>query len=118
MGKERYKQLTRANVIFIGLIVLALGAIGFEVFRLSGFDEASAGIASEAVLVLIVIGWTGSYLLRVITGKMTFMEQRKRYRKKYEQVTNLELQKKFDAMSNDDKSRLIKEIEIDNNDDG
>ncbi len=46
---------------------------------------------------------------------MTFMEQRKRYRKEYQEITERELEAKFDSMSNEDKIRLIKEVEKDNN---
>lgn len=103
--------MTRANVLQIGLTVLALGAIGYVCFRLIGFEAASAGIASEVLLVLIVFGWTGSYLLRVFTGKMTFMEQRKRYREAYEKVTNAEIDARFESLSEDEKDRLIKDLE-------
>ena len=105
--------MTRTNVIQIGLIAFLVGAIGYGSFLLLGFDSAKAGIASEALLVVLVIGWTGSYFLRVIGGKMTFIEQRKRYRKEYEELTNQMLQKKFDSMSEEEKNRLIKDLQID-----
>ncbi len=111
MVKERFKRLTRATVFQIGLAVLALGAIGYEGFRLIGFDGASAGIAAEAVLVLVVFGWTGSYLRRVFTGKMTFVEQRKRYRKAYDELTKSELAAQFESMSEEEQIRLIEEME-------
>ncbi len=47
---------------------------------------------------------------------MTFNEQRKRYRKEFDQITDLQLQKKFDSMTDDEKIRLFKEIEAENND--
>ena len=103
--------MTRANVFQIGLAVLFLGPLGYAFFRSIGFEGASAGIAAEAILILIVFGWTGTYLLRVFTGKMTFMEQRKRYRDAYENKTNAELQSQFDSMSEEEQIRLIKEVE-------
>ena len=71
--------MTRLNVLLIGLLVLVLGGVGYGAFTAAGFEDASAGIAAEAVLIVIVVVWTGSYLLRVVTGKMTYMEQRRRY---------------------------------------
>ena len=115
MVKEIDKTLTRANVLQIGLVVLLLGAVGYGCFRLIGFEASSAGIASEFVLVLIVFGWTASYLLRVFTGNMTFMEQRKRYRQAYEKVTSAELKARFEAMTEEEKSKLINELEKDSN---
>ncbi len=103
--------MTRINVIQIGLGVLLLGALGFGVFRLIGLDGTSSGIAAEAILILVVLAWTGSYLLRVFTGKMTFMEQRKRYRNAYEKITNAELQASFDSMTEEEQIRLIEELE-------
>jgi len=103
--------LTRANVVQIGFAVLLFGAVGFGFFRLIGFESESAGIWAEALLIMIVFGWTGTYLLRVLTGKMTFMEQRKRYREDYEKIINAELQSKFDSMSEDDQAILTREVE-------
>ncbi len=105
--------MTRLQVIQLGLLTLLLGAIAFWGFRFLGFEGASAGIASEAFLVVVVIAWTGSYLFRVVTGKMTFIEQRKRYRKAYEELTNEELQSRFDSMSEHEQIRLIEEVEAD-----
>ena len=103
--------MTRANVLQIGLAALFLGAVGYALFRSIGFEGASAGIAAEAMLILIVFGWTGTYLYRVFTGKMTFIEQRKRYRDAYEKMTTAELQSRFDSMSEEEQIRLIKEVE-------
>ena len=111
MVRVRSDALTRANVLQIGLAVIFLGAVGYGFFRLIGFEGASAGIAAEAILVLIVFGWTGSYLFRVVTGKMTFTEQRKRYRDAYEKITSAELQAQFESMSEEDQMTLLKEVE-------
>tara|TARA_Y100001968_G_C19400018_1_gene740499 strand:- start:1556 stop:1882 length:327 start_codon:yes stop_codon:yes gene_type:complete len=105
--------LTRAQVLQIGLATLFLGGFGYVFFRFIGFQDVSAGIASEAVLIGIILIWTLSYILRVITGKMTFMEQRKRYRDAYEKITEEELQSRFDSLSEEDQMRLIKDIEND-----
>ncbi len=105
--------MTRTNVLQIGLIAFLIGAIGYASFLALGFDSSKAGIASEALLIFLVIAWTGSYFFRVVTGKMTFMEQRKRYRDAYDQKTNRLIQDKYDSMSEEDKARLINELEID-----
>ncbi len=105
--------MTRFNVLQIGLIAFFIGAIGYVSFLVFGFDSSKAGIASEALLVLIIMAWVGSYFSRVFSGKMTFMEQRKRYREAYDQKTNRLIQDKYDSMSEEDKNRLINELEID-----
>ena len=105
--------MTRANVLQLGLALIFLGALGYGFFRLIGFEGTSAGIAAEAILFLIVFGWTGSYLFRVFTGKMTFVEQRKRYIDAYEKLKTTELQSQFEAMSEEEQIRLIKDLEND-----
>ena len=107
--------MTRARVLQIGLVILGLGAIGYGCFRVVGFDGVSAGIAAEAILVLIVFGWTGTYLLRVLTGQMTFMEQRKRYLEAYEQITNADLQARFDSLPEEEQVRLMQEVDSEKN---
>ncbi len=111
MVRERFEVLTRGNVLQIGLALFLLGAIGYGGFRFIGFESASAGIAAESILLLLVLAWTGSYLFRVVTGKMTFVEQRKRYLDAYEKLSTKEIQSRFESMTEEEQIRLIKEIE-------
>ena len=102
--------MSRLNVLLVGLLVLVLGGVGYGVFNAVGFEGASAGIAAEAVLVVIVVLWTGSYLFRVVTGNMTYMEQRRRYREEYDQITDAQLQERFDALSPDEQHALLEQL--------
>ena len=102
--------MTRLKVLLVGLLVLVLGGVGYGAFSAAGFEDASAGIAAEAVLIVIVVVWTGSYLFRVVTGKMTYMEQRRRYRKGYDQLTDEELQERFASLSTEEQQALLAEI--------
>ena len=101
--------MTRANVLQIGLGVFALGAVGYFSFRFIGLEGQKAGIASEALLIFIVCVWTGTYLFRVFTGKMTFIEQRRRYREAYEKITSSELVSKFESLTDEEQNQLINE---------
>ena len=85
----------------IGLIVLALGGVGYLGFEALGIRGFSAGIAAQSLLVLIVVVWTGSYLFRVVTGQMTYMNQRRRYREVYDTKERADLQARFDALPED-----------------
>jgi len=107
--------LTRAKVFQIGLIVFVLGGLGYEVFQLLGFESISAGIASQSILILIIFAWTASYLFRVFSGNMTFMEQRKRYREAYEKLTDEKIREKFESMSETEKMKLLKTIDEEKN---
>ncbi len=46
---------------------------------------------------------------------MTFMEQRKRYRKAYEEMTEEKIKEKFEAMSPEEKTALIEDLEKESN---
>ena len=102
--------MTRLKVLLVGLLVLVLGGVGYGAFSAAGFEGASAGIAAEAVLIVIVVVWTGSYLFRVVNGKMTYMEQRRRYRKGYDQLKDDELQERFASLSPEEQQALLAEI--------
>ena len=115
MVKERYKALTRANVLQLGLALFSVGGLGYLIFRFVGLESISAGIASEAILVFITFAWIISYLIRVFTGQMTFDEQRRRYRKVYDNMTTKELQARFDSMTEDEQIRLVKDLEQEKN---
>ena len=106
-------MLTRANVVQIGLIIFVLGGLGYKAFQLLGFESISAGIASQSILVFIVFSWTASYLFRVFSGNMTFMEQRKRYREAYEKLTDEKIIEKFDSMTEKEKIELLKTVDED-----
>tara|TARA_B100000700_G_scaffold230532_1_gene254921 strand:- start:86 stop:412 length:327 start_codon:yes stop_codon:yes gene_type:complete len=103
--------LTRAKVFQIGLIVFLLGGLGYEGFQILGLESITAGIATQSILILIIFAWTASYLFRVFSGNMTFMEQRKRYREAYEKLTDEKIREKFEAMTEKEKLELLKTVE-------
>ena len=103
--------MTRAKVFQIGLLVFVLGGLGYEVFQFLGFESITAGIATQSILALIVFAWTASYLFRVFSGNMTFMEQRKRYREAYEKLTDEKIREKLEAMTEEEKIKLLKTVE-------
>ena len=103
--------MTRAKVFQFGLAVLLIGGVGYLGLSMAGFDGLTSGIISEAFLVIIVLVWTGSYFYRVLTGNMTFIEQRKRYREAYDELSKKKLQAKFDSLSEEEQIRLLKELE-------
>ena len=102
--------MNRGQALLIGLGVFLAGGVGYAGFKAAGFEGFSAGIAAEALLILVVMGWTGTYLLRVVTGKMSFMEQRRRYRAAFDALTTEELQKELDALSPGEQEKLLREI--------
>jgi hypothetical protein len=104
--------MTRGQVLLLGLGVLVLGAGGYGLFQASGFEGFSAGIAASVLLLLVVVGWTGTYLVRVVSGRMTFSEQRRRYRAGYDAATDAALEARFAALPADEQARLLAELNL------
>ena len=105
--------MTRGKVLLIGFAVLLLGGLGQVGFKAAGFEGFSAGIAAEALLIVIVVVWTSSYLFRVVTGQMTYMDQRRRYREVYDKQEAEALQTRFDALPEEEQQALLRRIGAD-----
>ena len=90
--------MRRIDVITISVGIFATGGIIYLVFQAIGFDGLSAGVWSQALLVIGVVGWTLSYLFRVANKDMTYNQQLKDYEdavleKRLEEMTPEELEK-------------------------
>ena len=103
--------MTKGKVIQIGIFVSLIGLISYQFVPQIGIDNSTASTISSCILILIVITWVTSYVFRVVSGKMTFMEQRRRYRKEYEKVVNDKLEAKFNALSKEEQEKLIEDLE-------
>ena len=103
--------MTKGKVIQIGIIISLIGIISYKFAPQIGFDNFTASTISSSILILIVVTWVTSYVYRVVNGKMTFMEQRKRYRKEYEKVINDKLETKFNALSKEEQVKLMEDLE-------
>jgi len=103
--------LTKGKVIQIGLFISLIGLISYNFAPEIGINNFAATTLSSIILILIVITWVTSYIFRVVNGKMTFMEQRKRYRKEYEKVVNDKLETKFNALSKEEQQKLMDDLE-------
>ena len=103
--------MTKGKVIQIGLFISLIGLISYKFAPQIGVDNFTATTLSSCILILLVITWVTSYVYRVINGKMTFMEQRKRYRKEYEKILHDKLETKFNSLSKEEQENLMKELE-------
>ena len=103
--------MTKGKVIQIGIFISLIGLISYRFSPQIGIDNFTASTISSCILILIVVTWVISYVYRVVNGKMTFMEQRKRYRKEYEKVVNDKLETKFNALSKEEQEKLMEDLE-------
>ena len=103
--------MTKGKVIQIGLLISILGLFTYKFAPHFGIDNFTASTMSNFILIIIVITWVSSYVYRVVNGKMTFMEQRKRYRKEYEKIVNDKLEFKFNSLPKEEQEKLMEELE-------
>ena len=102
--------MTKGKVIQIGIFIAIVGFVSLKISPVLGFSYLAGSSISNLILITIVLLWVSSYVFRVLNGKMTFMEQRKRYRKEYEKLMDEKLQKKFNSLSKEEKEKLINEL--------
>lgn len=71
--------MRRIDAILIAVGVFSLGGLAYVVFQFLGVDATKAGIWSQVILVLGLMGWVSTYLFRVFTNNMTYHKQVKDY---------------------------------------
>ena len=103
--------MTKGKILQIGLLISFLGLLSYKLAPQLGIDNFTSSTISNIILIVIVIAWVSSYVFRVVNGKMTFMEQRKRYRKEYEKVVNDKLESKFNLLSKEEQKKLLEDLE-------
>lgn len=96
--------MRRIDVIGIGIGVFAAGGLLYLAFYWAGMDGLSAGIWSQVVFVGGLLGWTATYLTRVLGKKMTYYQQLQ----DYEEAV---LEKRLAEMSPEEVAQLQAEVE-------
>ena len=96
--------MRRIDVLAISIGVFAAGGIVYLFLQAAGLDSLAAGIWSQALLVGGLVGWTLTYLLRVVTKNMTYNQQLKDYE-------DAVLQKRLEEMTPEELEKLLSEVE-------
>lgn len=96
--------MRRIDVIGIGVGVFTAGGLLYLAFSWAGLDGLSAGIWSQVVFVIGLLGWTATYVARALGKKMTYYQQLE----DYEEAV---LQKRLEEMSPQELAQLQAEIE-------
>lgn len=96
--------MRRIDAIGIALGIFVAGGVTYLILQLAGLDGLSAGIWSQALLVSVTIAWSLTYLLRVVTKKMTYNQQLKDYE-------DAVLQKRLEELTPEQLEKLQAEIE-------
>ncbi len=95
--------MRRIDAIAITAGFFAAGGIAFWALRAYGVEVQNAGIWSQLVLVVGLLGWLSTYLFRVVTHRMTYDRQLEAYKVAV-------LQKRLEEMSPEEIARLQAEV--------
>ena len=96
--------MRRIDAIAITFGVFVAGGFAYIILQIVGFDSLSAGIWSQVLLVVGLLGWVSTYLFRVGTKNMSYNQQIK----DYEEAV---LQKRLEEMSPEELAKLQAEVE-------
>ncbi len=94
--------MRRIDAILIAFAVFVAGGLFYIGFQFLGINSAKAGIFSQVLLVVGLIGWVLSYLFRVFTNNMTYHKQVKDYEDAF-------FKKQLEKMSPEELEKLLKE---------
>lgn len=96
--------MRRIDALGIGLGVFITAGLVYVALQLVGLDGINAGIWTQALLVLGLIGWSLTYLFRVSTKSMTYNQQLKDYE-------DAVMQKRLEEMTPEELAKLQAEVE-------
>lgn len=96
----------RLDVLILGLGILLGGGILYEGLTLLGVEAQPAQLWASCSLSLGLVAWVMTYLLRVVSGKMSLHQQQKAYEVEL-------LKRKLDLMTPEELMRFQQEIEED-----
>lgn len=96
--------MRRIDVLVVGFAVFAGSGLAFLGLQGVGLDITNAGIWTQVLLVVGLLGWLASYVIRAITGSMTYHQQRRDYE-------DAALQKRLEELTPEELAKLQAEIE-------
>ncbi len=96
--------MRRIDIIAIGIAIFLGGGVIYGGMRLVGLNTLDAGVWSQAVLVLGLVGWLATYLYRALTKTMTYNQQ-------LEDYETAVLQKRLDEMTPEELAALQAELD-------
>ncbi|MFW6359425.1 MAG: DUF3007 family protein [Chroococcales cyanobacterium] len=96
--------MRRVDAIAISLGIFLAGGLAYLLFQGIGLDSLTAGIWTQVLLVVGLVGWLLTYVFRALTKNMTYNQQLKQYE-------DAVLQKRLDSLPPEELAQLQAEIE-------
>ncbi|MCS6960464.1 MAG: DUF3007 family protein [Pseudanabaenaceae cyanobacterium SKYGB_i_bin29] len=72
--------MRRIDALLLAFAFFLFGGMSYMVLRIIGLPGETAGIWSQVIVLLGLLGWLSTYLFRVATGNMTLHQQMERYK--------------------------------------
>ncbi|KAB8332035.1 DUF3007 family protein [Scytonema tolypothrichoides VB-61278] len=96
--------MRRIDAIGIGFGIFVAGGLAYVLLKLVGIDSSKAGIWSQVLLFVGLIGWLFTYAFRAVGKNMTYHKQREQYEEAY-------LQKRLEELTPEELAKIQAEIE-------
>ena len=96
--------MRRIDALGIALGVFIAAGLVYVALQAFGLDGVNAGIWTQTALVVVLVGWSLTYLFRVGSKNMTYNQQLKDYE-------DAVLQKRLEEMSPEELAKLQEEVE-------
>ena len=96
--------MRRVDVLLIGLGIFGAGGLFYIAFQLFGLDNLDAGIFSQVALVVGLMGWLLTYMVRALTKTMTLNQQIRNYE-------DAVIQKRWEELTPEEVAKLQAELE-------
>jgi hypothetical protein len=96
--------MRRIDAIGIVLGVFVAGGLAYVALQLIGLDSQNAGIWSQVLLVVGLVGWVVTYAVRATGKNMTYHQQREAYEQAF-------FQKRLDELTPEELAKIQEEIE-------
>lgn len=95
--------MRRLDVFSIGLGVFLAGGAIYFLLQVLGIDAMNAGIWSQALLVVGLVGWVLTYLVRFATSNLTYNQQLRDYE-------NAIVEKRWEKMTPEEREQAALEV--------
>jgi hypothetical protein len=97
------ERMRRLDVFSIGLGVFLAGGAIYFLLQVLGIDAMNAGIWSQALLVVGLVGWVLTYLVRFATSNLTYNQQLRDYE-------NAIVEKRWEKMTPEEREQAALEV--------
>ncbi|MEM1426484.1 MAG: DUF3007 family protein [Cyanobacteria bacterium P01_H01_bin.130] len=98
--------MRKGDALVIVLAIFLSGGAAYVVLQWFGLEAVDAGIWTQALLVVGLVGWLLSYVFRASTQNMTYHQQWKEYE-------DAVLAKRYEELSPEELAKLQAEVEAD-----